>query len=168
MPSYEPSDPFDDIDEGDQRSTSAPFKQLRDHAKKLEKELKDRDKELESLRDFKAQSEARARRDLLEASASKVGITQKQAELFQAVRPDEEPTPEAVKTFAIEYGFVDAGPAADEGEGADGSFAPTPPAGIPASKKRYSSEEFDQLLKVNPVEAMAAATEGRVDFQTKL
>lgn len=169
MPSYDSTpDPFDDVDEGEQRPNSAPFKQLRDHAKKLEKELKAKDSELETLREFKSQAEARARRELLERSASKVGITEKQAELFMAVRPDEEPTPEAVKTFAIEYGFVEAGPAADEGEGSDGSFAPTPPSGVPASKKRYTSDEWDVLYKSNPVEAMQAANEGRVDFQTKL
>lgn len=169
MPSYDLPDPYDDVDEGDQRPTSAPFKQLRDHAKKLEKEIKDRDRELEALRSFKAESEARAKRELLEQSFKQVGLSTKQAELFLAARPDAEPTPEAVKSFAVEYGFIDAGPAPDdEGEGSEGSFAPTPPSGVPASKKRYSSEEWDVLYKQNPVEAMAAANEGRVDFQTKL
>lgn len=164
---YEP-DPYEEIDEGEQRPQSAPFKQLRDHAKKLEKELKERDKLIEELASFKAEAENRAKRELLRQSFQQVGLNEKHAELFEAARPDVEPTPEAVKSFAVEYGFISA-PGSDEEKGEDtGSFAPTPPSGVPAHKQRLSSEEFDQLYKVNPIEAMQAATEGRVDFQKTL
>lgn len=166
MPSYEP-DPYEDNEgDGARSRDSGPFKQLRDHAKKLEKEIKDRDKELEDLRSFKADAERRAKQELLRQAISAVGLNEKHAELFSAARPDQEPTPEAVKAFAVEYGFI-SGPAADEDE-ESGSFGPTPPSGVPAHKQRYTSEEFDQLYKTNPMEALRAAEEGRVDFQTTL
>lgn len=164
MPSY---DPFIEDEETDTpRANSAPFKQLRDHAKKLEKELKDRDKELDELREFKASQELRVKRELLRQSFSTVGLNEKHAELFEAARPDVEPTPEAVKAFAVEYGFLDAAsdPAAEEDE-SEGSFGPTPPSGVPASQRRFTNLEFEELYKSNPVEAIKAAEEGRVDFQ---
>lgn len=166
MPSYE-LDPYEDNEgEGTRSKDSAPFKQLRDHAKKLEREIKDRDKELEELRSFRAEAERRAKQELLRQAIAAVGLNEKHAELFTAARPDQEPTPDAVKAFAVEYGFI-AGEDTDEDE-ESGSFGPTPPSGVPAHKKRYSSEEFDELYRSNPVEAIKAAEEGRVDFQTTL
>lgn len=167
MPSYE-LDPLEDNEGEESRSRdSAPIKQLRDHAKKLERELKTRDKEVEELRAFKADAERRAKQELLRQAISAVGLNEKHAELFTAARPDQEPTPEAVKAFAVEYGFI-ANPGSDDEGEESGSFGPTPPSGVPAHKKRYTSEEFDELYKSNPVEAIQAAEEGRVDFQTTL
>lgn len=169
MPSYEPDLDLEDEDEATPRSQqSAPFKQLRDHARKLEKEIKDRDKELEALRQFRAEAERRTKQELLRQAVSAVGLNEKHAELFSAARPDVEPTPEAVRAFAVEYGFISGPSGDDEDESDQGSFKPAPPSGVPASKKRYTSEEFDALYKTNPVEAIKAAEEGRVDFQTKL
>lgn len=167
MPSYEP-DPFEDNEgEATPRNDSGPMKQLRDHAKSLEKNLRTQEKELEELRSFKAEAERRAKQELLRQAVSAVGLNEKHAELFSAARPDVEPTPEAVKAFAVEYGFI-AGPDRAEEDEREGSFQPTPPSGVPAHKKRYTNVEWDDLYKSNPVEAIKAAEEGRVDFQKTL
>ena len=166
MPDFAP-DLYEEEEDNNPSQQTGPFQQLRKHARALEKELKTREKELEELKSFKAEVENRQKRELLERSFEQVGLNVKHAELFAAVRPDAEPTVEAVRAFAVEYGFISA-PADDEEESESDGFSPTPPSGVPAHKKRLTSEEFDSLYKSNPLEAMKAAEEGRVDFQKTL
>lgn len=164
MPDYDP----DLIGEGNEEDIdsqrSGPFRQLRDYAKKLEKELKAIQKEAEELRQFKAQREAEERKAAIAAALKEVGLPEKHVELFQAVRPDAEPTVDAVRKFAEEYGLVQPSEKTESGS----SFSPAPPSGVPAGSKRYSSDEWWELYRSNPAEALKAAAEGRVEFQTKL
>lgn len=170
MANYDPSI-TENEEETETKDNPTPFQQLRKHARDLEKSLKAREDELDELRKFRAESETRQKNELLKAAFEQVGLTAKQAELFSAARPDAEPTVEAVRTFAQEYGFIDAPEAEekDDDKSADeGSFAPTPQAGVPPHKARMSSDQFWELHKKNPVAAMKAAQEGRVDFKTTL
>lgn len=163
MPEYDP----DLIEVGEEDSDpqkSSPFRQLRDYAKKLEKELKAAQKEAEELRQFKAQREAEERKTAIIGALREIGLPEKHVELFQAVRPDVEPTVDAVRSFAEEYGLVRPSATTESGSG----FSPAPPSGVPAGSKRYSSDEWWELYRSNPAEAMKAAAEGRVEFETKL
>lgn len=163
MPEFDP-DLIDEEheDEGDSQK-SGPFRRLRDHAKKLEKELRALQKEAEELRQFKAQREAEERRAAIREALKELGLPEKHVDLFQAVRPDAEPTVDAVRRFAEEYSLIQPSATTESGS----SFSPTPPSGVPAGSKRYSSDEWWELYRSNPAEAMRAAAEGRVEFQLK-
>lgn len=120
------------------------------------------------------------------------GLTPKHAELYLAANPNGEISPEAVQTFAAEYGLQPAAapaPAKAEDEHYD-SEGNTPPletilttgpatvkkelaslqgaAGTPqasfaaAAPMQMTQSEFQKLLQSNPTEAAKAYAEGRV------
>jgi hypothetical protein len=166
MPEFDPS-PFDDEEMGNEDKSSS-FRQLREYAKKLEKELKSLQKEAEELRQFRAEQEKAQRKSQLAASFKELGLSEKHAELFLLAKPDTEPNVEEVKRFALEYGLLRGDSKPEEENKSTGAFAPLPPSGEPAGSKRYTSEEFWALYQENPNEALRAASEGRVDFKTSL
>lgn len=118
------------------------------------------------------------------------GLTPKHAELYLAANPNGEISPEAVQTFAAEYGLQPAAPAPAKAEeeryDSEGSTPPletifttgpeTKPelaslqgaAGTPqaafasAAPMKMTQAEFQKLLKQNPAEAAKAYAEGRV------
>ena len=85
--------------------------------------------------------------------------------------PEEEINPEDIKIWALDYGLISPTPEAD-GENIDPSathFTPVPrTVGGPPSARILTSEEWNDLLQVNPEEAMQIAQEGRVQFADSL
>lgn len=115
------------------------------------------------------------------------GLTPKHAELYLAANPNGEISPEAVQTFAAEYGLQPAAaPAAPPAEDEHYNREGTPPAvertltsgpsplaslqgaaGTPqaafasANPMKMTPKEFQKLLETNPQEAAKAYVEGR-------
>jgi hypothetical protein len=119
------------------------------------------------------------------------GLTPKHAELYLAANPNGEISPEAIQTFAAEYGLQPAtapapAPAADEHYDSEGSIPPLETtltrgpqaansalaslqgaAGTPqatfasAAPAVMTTAEFQKLLQSNPAEAAKAYAEGR-------
>jgi hypothetical protein len=146
-------------------SSSNPVRKLRNYAKKLEKQLA----ELEA---WKTQREKDDRKRTLIEAGKALGLSEKHAELFLAVRPDAEPTPEAVRAFAEEYGLVapKQEESKPEGEGdkkpePSAGFAPLPSAGVqPGSNlKVWKRDEWKQLYDRDPHEALRIMRENRVE-----
>jgi hypothetical protein len=158
----------DDADETPEASNeSDPFKKLRAHSRKLERQLRENKKELEELRSFRVNRETELRNSTVAETLKSLGLSENHAELFNAVNKDAEPTEANIKAFAEKYGLASA-PAGDGSTEEAGGFAPTPPAGSPAAPKRLSSAEWHSLYKENPEAAFKALRESRVDLQTTL
>lgn len=152
-------DDDDDLETGSGQETN-PFKELRAHAKKLEKDLKARDAELEELRSFRQQYQAEQREKAAAAEFEKLGLTAKQAKLYAKLNPDEDITEQAVVSFARDYGFI-AEETPDPKNEAD--FKPVAIAGASPVKGTVSYEEYQAMLKTNPQAALQAVADGRVD-----
>ena len=163
MTSFEP-DLDDDADDSPdvQQPENNAFKQLRTHARKLEKDLKEASKELEELRTFRADLERDNRANSVKEQFKSLGLTEKQAELFPS---EGDVTEEAVRKFAVDFGLIQP---SEDGSDENTGFTPAPTEGSPTGSKQLSAEEFWTLYKDNPSEAMAAAKKGRVNFDTRL
>lgn len=160
---YDPDLSLED-DEQDPTDQSSPFRQLRDHSKKLEKELRQRDKELEELRTFKADFEASQKKQSVSKTFGELGLTEKHAELFLKANPEAEVTAEVVQKFAEEYGLVEA-----KEQEEDSGFSPLAATdGVPASKEPMKASEFWALYSENPHAALEQAKKGRVKFDSNL
>lgn len=161
-------------------SENASIKQIRDYAKRLERENKAKDKEIERLATF----EAKARVSTLKEA----GLSEKHAQLFLRVNSDKEVTPELVQTFVTEYEIpvatvtTDSGnepapaePAALPSEGIvelnpetparTPGFAPAPPSGNVQGSVIDSVEEAQKLSVENPAEYARLREAGRIKLQ---
>jgi septal ring factor EnvC (AmiA/AmiB activator) len=158
----------DDTGEGQddqQQPQNSAFKQLRAHARKLEKDLKDRDKELEDLRTFRQNLEKEQREGNAKSKFKALGLAEKQADLFLTKNPEGDVTDDAVRTFAVEYGLITP---SEDGSDDQSGFTPAPADGSPAGSKQLTNEEFWTLYGENPSAALEAAKKGRVSFDSKL
>jgi len=150
---------FLDDDEDEESTTenksASAFAQMR-------KELKASKKELEELRVFKVEQEKVQRVTSVAEAFKGVGLNPKHAKFYPA---DSEPTPEAIKEWALAEDFIKA----EEGE----AEAPPPPeeagftptvvsGGATPGAKVYTAEEFDQLMLTDPTKAMQVYKAGRV------
>jgi hypothetical protein len=137
------------------------FRQLREHAKELEKEMKAAKKDLADLNDlraYKAEQEAAKRTSALGNTFKDLGLPAQQAALYP---PDAEATPEAIRAFAEQYGLL----APQEGSPetpVETGFAPVPPVGETIGAKVYTQEEWLALSATNPNAAMQILNEGRL------
>lgn len=121
------SNPFLPDLEDDETSTPADaentnFKQLRDYARKLERDNKSLTREVDGLRTFKADTEAEKRAALMTQVFDDVGLNPKHGALFLKLNPEGEVTADAVRTFAAEHEL----PVSDRAEP-----TPVPDAGLP-------------------------------------
>lgn len=158
-----------DDEETEEAAGSNPMKSLRDHAKSLERKIKAYEKELEDLRTFKGTYEAEAKAGTAGKIFSQLGLSEKQAKLFLKVNPDADVTEQAARDFAEEYGFEVNEEGSEEEIEQEGPFSPSPSSGgKPAPGKIFTSEEWYDLYKENPAEAMKIASQGRVKLQTQL
>jgi hypothetical protein len=107
---------------------SKPFTELRKHARKLEKALKERETELDELRRFRQEREQREREQAIATTFEQVGLNPKHARLFAALNPNVEPTTEVVAQFAQEHDLVTGDAKVPEPQPA-AAFAPTLPSG---------------------------------------
>jgi hypothetical protein len=175
--------PFDfDVEEDEKKAPeSQNFKDLRDYAKRIERENKAFEKQVAELSEFKTQVTAARKAETLKSA----GLTEKHAALFLKVNGDVEVTPEGIQAFVTEYELpvASAGsppeesvvqtPAAFE----DGQireltpqapvpgFAPTPVAGQPSQRVITELDEAQALAVSNPNEYMRLKEAGRIQLQ---
>jgi hypothetical protein len=172
-----------DLSQDDDSGSTNPLKQVRDHAKKLQRDLRQARKELEDLRSWKTDRETEDRKRTIETVFDKVGLQVKHAELFLAVKPDEDPTELAIKEFAKEYSLPleTKNEEGDEGDKpaapsitVQGDISPSPgftpattPAEAPSSnRKQLTQEEFRKLYETRPEEALQLLSAGRVELES--
>ena len=131
---------------------SQPFKELRKHARSLEKELKE-------LRGFK---EAYDREKAEQATASvfsELELDPSRARWFKADNPDAEITKDTVKKWAVSAGFLQA----EDAESEKG-FVPTVLPGASLDAHEYTSEEFTELYLKDPDRARTLYERGRINL----
>ena len=160
-------DSLDENDETNEQVTtqvdSKPFTELRSHARKLEKQLRTQERELEELRSFRDERVYLERTAKIESTFKDVGFNPKHGKLWGALNPETEVTPEAVATFAAEYGLVTESGAEVEAP-APPQFAPTiSSSSNPATETKISRVEFQQLYASDPASAIKLLEAGRVD-----
>lgn len=157
---------YDDLDDpqaGDSRQ-ERNFKQLRERAK-AEKEAREAaEKRLAELEEADKLRAAETRRVELKLALTSAGLP----ESFASVVPaDVEPTKDAVTSFAVSIGYIQA-PAPDAyapapvAPAANAGFVPLT-AGGHGVPDRVSYEEFQTLLRTNPQKAEQLYESGRVD-----
>lgn len=148
--------------------SSGPMKSLRNHAKKLERQLKALTTENEELKAFKSAAETETLKNTTASIFKELGLTDKQAELYTKVNPDVLATPELAKAFATEYGWQLPEVEESEEEGESAPFAPLPTSGAPAPTGQImDSDKWFDLYKTNPAEAIRIANKGRVSLLTE-
>lgn len=176
--------PFlDDEDEDETpQADNTNFKQLRDYAKKLEKEKSKADKELASLRDFKSQADQAKRQAEVAQVFGSVGLSEKHSALFLKINPDGEVTAEDVAAFAEEYELprqeaAAPAPVSNEinwaqeqvveikPETKSTGFAPTDGAQAPSARIVTDLGEAEALSVSNPQEYARLRQAGRIQLQ---
>lgn len=151
--------------------TSAPkenkaFKELRDHAKRLERENARLNKEMGELRDFKSSVTKAEKAKQVQGAFKELGLNEKQAELFLRVTDTDEITTDGVREFAQQYGLI-------VGE-EDGDISTTtvgggfPPSNVTGSAdpgtRVVTRDDFEKIAKTNPTKARELLSEGRVKW----
>lgn len=163
MPDWDDEDGTDPSGDGEGKS----FKDLRNYSKKLERENKAANTELEELRAFRSQVVEEKREQALTSVFGEVGLPETHAKLFKALNPElevEAITPQSVIDFAKEYGLVSSDTPAPPAETpAKTGFTPLQ-VGQPAGLKTYTTEEISALVRAgNYEEVNRAVKEGRVE-----
>ena len=153
---------FGDEEETPETEPESNFKQLRSHANKLEKTLKQREAELEELKAFKMERVQAERTAQVSKVFTDLGLTTPAAtKLWNLENPEAEPQPAVVQAWAVENGFA----VMDEPPVQDTGFTPTTtPEGTPPGSKRLSRQEWQQLANDDPMAAQKAFQQGRVDL----
>lgn len=159
-----PQDPFDDTDVPDFGSDDTDtagnqsFVQLRNYAKKLEKDLKAKDKSLESLESKLAELETASREASLKAAAEAKGISEEQLTQLLALKPDADV--EALETFSKALGITappsDSEADASAGSPGDGEEKPSggsfkPVSGSPVPPTPHTTDDMLAAIKRNDV-----------------
>lgn len=149
-------------DDGEEEDDNASFRQLRQHAKKLEKELASLRKEAEELRRFREEVERQRTVEAARAAFREAGLPDALAELY--VKAEEgEATKETVLAFAKRYGLAREEPAGSEEteeQQPSAGFAPTvTPQAAPTGRTPMTWKEFADLHRVDPARAVREAQE---------
>lgn len=150
----------DDAEDTDADVTTAKpnsaIKAIRDHAKKLEREL---EKTRKAYEDLEAWKEQRVQEDSTNALKA-AGLSPRQAEVF--LKFYGEVTPEAISEFRRDVlGNAPAGEAAPE---ASSEFRPTGSVGDSGGGDKLLTRE--QLRDLSPEEQIEAVRAGRVQFRS--
>lgn len=137
------------------------IKQIRDHAKKLEKELAQTRKEADELKTWKAETESRSRTQVLSAA----GFNEKQAQAFLAM--NQEVSSEAIQSFKSEVlGQGEAPESASRNDTSSG-FGPTDTSGERSGTTAggyVTRQEFEQIMRQNPAKGDELVRSGKVLF----
>lgn len=183
------TDAGENYEGGDQvpQGESPDLVQARNHAKKLEDQLKAKDKKLAELEAKDQVRSARERQAQLEQSLGEHQIPPGYAKAYQAMYPDGEITTESIQAFAADLGIA-AGPEptneksqAQAQPTTGGPGLPQPAGAAPAvtwhnpsvsgstviSPNSLTPREFDRLARENPAAARQAQMEGRVNWSHK-
>lgn len=166
---------FEDGDENEERETPAGdsnqnFADLRKFAKARDKAAKEAEKELERLRAFEAEVVSERKEKAIASAFEEAGLNPQHTKLYKALNPDITPdavSPEAVASFAAEYGLVTAaGVPAEVPEEKPAGFTPfTSGQGSPAAELgKLTIEDAQKLIREGKYdEAQKLYKEGRVE-----
>lgn len=136
----------------EEKPTNSAFKQLRDQAKRLERDLKKIQAERDELAKFREETTAKMRQDAL-ASA---GLSPRQTEAYMRLYDDV--TPESVQEFKAEVLGIGEAPEPKE------TFTPTGATGE-SSKKMFTREEFEQIMRNDPARGREIMAKNLVQWQ---
>jgi hypothetical protein len=161
-------DPDDDEDAGtpvSEETKETNFQQLRQHARKLERDLKKSQEAEAALRTKAAQYEAQERERQASGVFTQIGLGEKQAQAFVKLNPEAEITRETAIAFARDIGLPVEISDDDErnAEQEATSFRPISIGGVSPAKGRVSYEEYRTLLANDPTTAVEMLRQGRVD-----
>lgn len=146
----------DDTNDAPKAQQSSAFKQLRDHAKKLEREAAAAAKERDELRAWK---ESRVQEDNSNALKG-AGLSPRQADVFLKFYGDV--TPENIAEFRRDV----LGAEVEETAPPEEEFRPTGAvSAFGQEEKPLSKAEFEALWAKDPAKARAVAAAGRVQFR---
>ena len=140
----------DDDDEtgtdGAPGADSKNFADLRRFANKRDREAKQYETELSSLREFKEGVEKEKRASVIEATFKEVGLNPKHADLFSKLNADAEVTVDIVKNFASEYELPTiAGQSVPPVDAPPAGFNPVT-SGSPAPLAKLTMEDINKML----------------------
>jgi hypothetical protein len=165
--------------EDDDLDSSNPLRGARDFGKRMEKKVRDLEKQLDAANARIAGYERKEKQAGQISELAKSGLNEKHAKLFLAINPEvEDITPDAVKAFMDEYGLAVASENGQEQEEtttatteSDIGFTPAAVPGTTSprpSQKVYTRDEFLKLQERDPAQANIVLYEGRVQMETKL
>jgi hypothetical protein len=161
-------DEVDDENDGASGTDSKNFADLRKYARKMEREAKAAQAQVEELTSFRTEVLAERRTADLDRVFSEVGLSPKHAALFAKVNPDAEVTADAVKSFAAEYELTAAtGDPIDAPELQAEGLSPIVRgngSGAPAQGGKMSSREWIALQATDFAKAQALWEKGLVDM----
>ncbi len=150
----EDEDPTEAV-EAEPKKDNTVIKQIRDHGRRLEKELEKARKESDELKAWKTEFEARSKAEVLGAA----GLNSRQQAAYLALNQDV--TPEAIQDFKAEVLGVGEAP-----EDTNTGFGPADVSGERnQAGKFYTREDIKNILRENPgrqAELEAANRQGRV------
>jgi hypothetical protein len=127
------------------------IKEIRDHAKRVERELAASRKEAEELKTWKTEQESRSKAQALSAA----GLNEKQQVAFLAL--NQEVTPDAIQTFRSEVLGQGDSPQPESG------FGPTDIAGEGATVGTfYARKDWERIMRENPAKGDEIARAGKV------
>lgn len=193
-----PESPFLDVldndDDGEnedkQESDNSSFRDLRAHAKRLERQVAKLQKEREALLEFKTKVEEEKKQATVARLFKEVGLSEKHAGLFIKVTPDLDPesvSVETVRSFAEEYDLPlkqePSSESPETGVGQDWSqekirevspkvgekkeatgFAPVAPGALTSARIITDVSEAAKLYVSNPEEYVRLRQAGRIQL----
>ena len=153
----------EDLDSENEQDTAEPkkgsedkgnsaFKQVRDHARKLERDLKKLQAERDELQKFREETTVKMRQDALTSA----GLSPRQTEAYMRLYDDV--TPESVQEFKAEVLGIGEAPEPKE------TFTPTGSSGE-GSKKMYSRAEFEQIMRNDPARGREIMAKNLVQWE---
>lgn len=137
---------------GTEEKVNSTMKQVRDHARKLERDLKKLQAERDELAKFREETTQKMRQDSLLSA----GLTPRQTEAY--LRLYDDVTPDSVAEFKAEVLGIGEAPEPKE------TFTPTGSSGE-SSKKMYTREEFEQIMRNDPARGREIMAKNLVQWQ---
>lgn len=151
------------LEENDEGGSSEAFKQLRDHAKSLEKDLSAEKKQRSNFEARVTELEQAQKAGSIQSLFQTLGIKPELAELFLTAHQGDV-TEETAKEWANKYGFLQSQESQEtETEKPEPPEGNRPVVGTESTTKLMPLKEFNALLKTSPARAMQLAQDGLVE-----
>jgi len=153
--------PFE-LEDDEEETEPQPDPKQSNQLNAAQRKLAKAEKELEELRQFKADQEKATRTNSITETFKEIGLNPKWAKFYQG----EEVTPETIKAWAVAEDFItlEATGSAETAEAPTGYTPTVIPEGQTLGAKVFTPAEFKELARSDPGQAQKVFNEGRVNM----